>query len=196
MVTHGSQSGYILASDFWPHTPASNKTLKSAWHQQRNRGRGGRLCFRFGFCFCSARRPIPFMAAMIGISALRSLHPLRPTFLVSATAPPCATFPLTLPRQQHRSSTSPRCRCRCRCQGRGLPHSTPRGATAASSVPSGASSSAAFMASAPDNAALRHRLIAPNSTAGTGDAITGPSGLLPTVSLLPSPFLPFSDSIR
>jgi hypothetical protein len=39
------------------------------------------------------------------------------------------------------------------------------------------------MASAPDNAALRHRLIAPKATAGTGDAAAS-GGLLPSVSLL------------
>ncbi|KAM0883642.1 hypothetical protein ACQ4PT_031501 [Festuca glaucescens] len=113
---------------------------------------------------------------MIGISALRSLHPLPPTFSVSATAPPRATLRLRLPLplQQPRPCTSPRCRC----------HSTSRGATAAaaaaSSVPSGAACSAAFMASGHDNAALRHRLIAPKATAGTGDAAAS-GGLLPSV---------------
>ncbi|XP_051198793.1 plastidal glycolate/glycerate translocator 1, chloroplastic isoform X1 [Lolium perenne] len=115
-------------------------------------------------------------AAMIGISALRSLHPLPPTFSVSATAPPLATLRLPLPLQQPRSCTSPRCRCR----RHSLAHSTPRGATAASSVPSGAAGSAAFMASAPDNAALRHRLIAPKATAGTGDGGAS-GGLLPSI---------------
>jgi hypothetical protein len=64
MVTQGSQSGYILASDLWPHTPASNKnTDKSAGHHHQQRSKRGRgrqtlLPFWSPLLLCSASNPI------------------------------------------------------------------------------------------------------------------------------------------
>uniref|UniRef100_A0A452YR80 Uncharacterized protein n=1 Tax=Aegilops tauschii subsp. strangulata TaxID=200361 RepID=A0A452YR80_AEGTS len=130
-------------------------------------------CFRLRFCFCST--PLAgrsFMAAMMGISALRSHHPLPLSTARPATALPRATSPTS---HQPSSLTLLRCRCRCR---RSLPHSCCSSSPRASLSP-GAPDSAAFMALAPNNAALRHRLIAPNSTAGSGDAAA--TGGLPSV---------------
>ncbi|VAH17573.1 unnamed protein product [Triticum turgidum subsp. durum] len=112
------------------------------------------------------------MAAMMGISALRSHHPLPLSTARPATALPRATSPTS---HQPRSLTLLRCRCRCR---RSLPHSCCSSSPRASLSP-GAPDSAAFMALAPNNAALRHRLIAPNSTAGSGDGAA--TGGLPSV---------------
>ncbi|KAM3402996.1 hypothetical protein ACQJBY_006653 [Aegilops geniculata] len=115
------------------------------------------------------------MAAMMGISALRSHHPLRLSTARPATALPRATSPTS---HQPSSSTLLRCRCRCRCR-RSLPHSSSCSCAPRASLSSGAPDSAAFMALAPNNAALRPRLIAPNSTGGTGDAAA--TGGLPSV---------------
>lgn len=117
------------------------------------------------------------MAAMMGISALCSHHPLPLSTACPATALPRATS------HQPRSLTLLRCRCRCRCR-RSLPHSSCSSSPRAS-LSSGAPDSAAFMALAPNNATLRHRLIAPNSTGGTGDAAA--TGGLPSVSARPRP---------
>jgi hypothetical protein len=172
MVTQGFQSGYILASDSWPHTPASDRTLKSlsGSHQQREAANPA------ASVSVSASAPLywpvrSFMAAMMGISALRSHHPLPLSTARPATALPRATSPTS---HQPRSLTHLRCRCR-----RSLPHSSCSSSPRAS-LSSGAPDSAAFMALAPNNAALRHRLIAPNSTAGSGDAAA--TGGLPSVS--------------
>ncbi|KAF6995173.1 hypothetical protein CFC21_011723 [Triticum aestivum] len=112
------------------------------------------------------------MAAMMGISALRSHHPLPLSTARPATALPRATSPTS-----HQPSSLALLRCRCRCR-RSLPHSCCSSSPRASLSP-GAPDSAAFMALAPNNAALRHRLIAPNSTAGSGDAAA--TGGLPSV---------------
>ncbi|VAH05701.1 unnamed protein product [Triticum turgidum subsp. durum] len=113
------------------------------------------------------------MAAMMGISALRSHHPLPLSTARPATALPRATSPTS---HQPSSLTPLRCRCRCR---RSLPHSCCSSSPRASLSPGAPDSAAAFMALAPNNAALRHRLIAPNSTAGSGDAAA--TGGLPSV---------------
>ncbi|XP_048533106.1 plastidal glycolate/glycerate translocator 1, chloroplastic [Triticum urartu] len=115
------------------------------------------------------------MAAMMGISALRSHHPLPLSTARPATALPRATSPTS---HQPSSLTPLRCRCRCRCR-RSLPHSCCSSSPRASLSPGAPDSAAAFMALAPNNAALRHRLIAPNSTAGSGDAAA--TGGLPSV---------------
>ena len=160
----------------WPPTPGHirlHRTQHRKVFQVRISG-SQPCCFRLRFCFCST--PLAgrsFMAAMMGISALRSHHPLPLSTARPATALPRATSPTS---HQPSSLTPLRCRCRCR---RSLPHSCCSSSPRASLSP-GAPDSAAFMALAPNNAALRHRLIAPNSTAGSGDAAA--TGGLPSVS--------------
>ncbi|KAE8779096.1 putative protein ywbG [Hordeum vulgare] len=113
-------------------------------------------------------------ATMMGISALRSHHPLP-----LPTARPAAALPRATSPTSHQPSLLTLLGCGCR-RRRGLPHS-PCSSPPRASLSSGGPDSAAFMALAPNNAALRHRLIAPNSTGGSGDAAAAAAGGLPSV---------------